>query len=193
MKYLEYWEKNGLDYIVPPDTTDPEGFEIGEVLNRCITGKVLEVGCGTGRIARYLSENRYFGIDINPAAVAQAKAENPNHKFSLFHLENPLPKSTTVLFYTVCLHIPDDLIVQQLTRAAASTKRIVIAEIMNPKYRETRDPEQEYNLNNHRSLEEYEAIMKDLGFVLRVAHKRPYAHYEGEEMTFAVFQAADGQ
>lgn len=188
--YLQYWEQNGLDYIIPPETNDPEGFDIGEVLNRCITGKVLEVGCGTGRIARYLSETRYFGIDINPAAVKKAKADNPNHKFDLYNLEKPLPKSITVLFYTVCLHIPDDLIVQQLTRATVSTQRVVIAEIMNPKYRETRT-EDEYHINNHRSLEQYEAIMKDLGFVLRVAHKRPYKFYEGEEMTFAVFQRAD--
>lgn len=191
MNYLEYWQSKGLDYIVPPGTDDAEGFDVGEVLNRVLAGRVLEVGCGTGRIAKMLAPKRYLGIDINPAAIKVAKEACPEHKFSEHSIDAPLPKCDTILFYTVCLHIPDDLIAQQLRRAADVAKRIVIAEIMNPKYREMRDPSLDYDISNQRSLETYAKLMDTEGFVLRTHHVRPYKFYPGEDMTFAVFQKKD--
>lgn len=186
--YVEFWQTKGMDFIIPPQTEDPEGFDIGEILSRVCASKILEVGCGTGRIARFLDRKKYFGIDISKAAIDKAMADNPDYKFAVYDLEKPLPQSDTVLFYTVCLHIPDDLITAQLKRAAISTKRVVIAEIMNPDYRSNRDPANDYDISNQRSLSQYCDLMRAEGFTLRVAHIRPYKFYEGQDMTFAVFQ-----
>ena len=53
----------------------PEGFK----------GSVLDYGCGTGRLYRWLHDNRkptdYFGVDIRASVVGQARYENPRVDF----------------------------------------------------------------------------------------------------------------
>lgn len=189
MKYEEFWSARGLDFILPPDTKNPEGFDIAEVLLPLCPGVVLEVGCGTGRIAKMFDHDFYIGSDINSAALDVAKADLPTHYF--LHqgdCDFTMPEVDTVLFYTVCLHIPDAMILDRLYTAGQSANRIVIAEIMNPKYRENRDPSQEYDISNQRSLTEYEELMHCIGFGLLSEKRLPYEFYPGEFITFAVFE-----
>lgn len=53
----------------------PEGFK----------GSVLDYGCGTGRLHKWLHDNRkptdYFGIDIRDSVIEQARYENPRVDF----------------------------------------------------------------------------------------------------------------
>ena len=189
--YTEFWEKNGLDYITPPDNETPEGFDVAKTLRALIPHTVLEIGCGTGRIAQYFPPSEYIGGDINEAALDKARARCPNHAFFLSTLDSPLPCRDTALLYTVALHIPDDLIVAQLQRAAYAAPHIVIAEIMDRKHRVNRDKKLlpgEYDISNQRSLAEYAEIMSSLGFRPAGLIVRPYAHYPGESMTFASFK-----
>ncbi len=191
MNYLEFWKTRGLDFIIPPETADPEGFDIAEVLIPLCPGNVLEIGCGTGRIAKFFDTNRYKGIDINPDAVAVARAALPHHSFEVLESDEPvysMLQHDAAIFYTVCLHIPDDRILDALYGAGQSANRIVIAEIMNPKYRENRDNSLPYDLSNQRSLAEYEELMKEIGFALQSSQRLQYAFYPGEHITFAVFE-----
>lgn len=191
--YTEFWEKNGLDYITPPDNETPEGFDVGKTLKALIPFTVLEIGCGTGRIAQYFPPSEYVGIDINAAALEKARERCPRHSFILSTLESPLPVRDTALLYTVALHIPDDIIESQLARVSYAAPHIVIAEIMNPKYREQRAKglqPGEYDVSNQRSLGQYAEIMAGLGFRPAGLIVRPYAHYPGESMTFASFRKA---
>jgi len=36
-------------------------------------GSILEVGCGTGRVAQYFTDREYFGIDISREMIKHAK------------------------------------------------------------------------------------------------------------------------
>lgn len=46
------------------------------------TGRILEAGCGTGRVVRYLHDRGYDieGVELNAAIVAQVKAAQPDLK-----------------------------------------------------------------------------------------------------------------
>src|ERR1700704_2599411 len=74
-------------------------------------GTVLDVGCGPGHVARYLSERGVTaaGVDLSPAMVDLARQLNPGLEFStgdMRHLEvadNSL--AGIVAFYSV-IHIP---------------------------------------------------------------------------------------
>lgn len=188
-EYIKFWKERGIDYIIPPDTKNPEGFNIGSVLRSICTGTTIEIGCGTGRVAKHFHKDDYMGVDINPLAVELARLNCPDHLFSTASLNEEYPQFDNVLLYTVCLHIPDDIIFQQLyTAAKAAKKRVVIAEIMNPKYRDNRAPGNDYDISNQRSLAEYEKYMNDLGMFLSASRLIPYEHYKGEYITFATFE-----
>lgn len=55
-------------------------------------GKVLDVACGPGNVARYLLDRRsdmlLTGIDLAPAMVALATANNPEAEFSVMDCRN---------------------------------------------------------------------------------------------------------
>lgn len=188
MEYIRYWEKNGLDLITPPGEDNPEGFDVGEILKKLTHGVVLEIGSGTGRIARHFEPGAYWGVDINPGAIFKAQKALPDHTFEYVDLDEDLPHADTALFYTVALHIPDDMIKAQLLRACSAAPRVVIAEIMNPKYRSI---EAGYSISNQRTIEEYSKIMSGLGFSLTQKIEKPYNYYKGENITFAVFEKVE--
>ena len=183
--YVEFWRTKGLANIAP-SVPEPEGFDVGCLLAEVCTGQVLEVGCGIGRLAKHFRRERYSGVDINEKAVARARLEHPGHDFYAMAVSDDLERADTVLLYTVCLHIPDALIGEHLTRcAAAARRRVVIAEIMEPIYRR-QGPS--YVSANHRDAATYAAIMKKLGW--RVIDRRSpiYRHYS-RPFTVMTFEA----
>jgi SAM-dependent methyltransferase len=51
-------------------------------------GRIVEVGCGSGLVARYLSDRGYDvrGIDVSPAMIAIARATAPGARFRVASL-----------------------------------------------------------------------------------------------------------
>ena len=188
MKYHDFWKERGLDFIVPPGGDNPEGFDVNAVLKDIVgDSDVLEIGCGTGRIAKHFNPYSYVGVDINPAALAVAGAALPLHAFSHWDGKSMLPKAPVAILYTVCLHVPDDEIDAMIARASEAARRVVIAEIMNPRFRQHVDGG--YTLSNQRSLEDYiQRFMSAGGMKFLGARPLPYAHYPGEFITFATFE-----
>jgi SAM-dependent methyltransferase len=74
-------------------------------------GKVLDVGCGPGHVARYLSQRGVdaAGLDLSPATVDLARRLNPDLKFSTGDMRAldipPSMLSGLVAFYSI-IHIP---------------------------------------------------------------------------------------
>ena len=178
-EYLEFWKTKGHDYITPEDKENPEGFDVGEVLNSLFDGDVLEVGCGRGRLSGFFDADRYIGYDINKQSLNKARKRHKKHKFT-----DSLVKCDNVLLYTVCLHMPDEVVQEQLEEICKGRNRVVIAEIMNPRYRDIQDG---YSISNQRSLGDYKELMS--GFELTEYITKPYEHYQGANITFAVFDA----
>jgi SAM-dependent methyltransferase len=83
-------------------------------------GLVLDVGCGPGHVARYLSERGVTaaGVDLSPAMVAVARRLNPDLEFSEADMR-ALPFGSESLagiaaFYSV-IHIPRTEVPEVLT------------------------------------------------------------------------------
>ena len=68
----------------------------------CGTGTVVEFGCGDGRLAEFFDPQKYYGWDINPAAIDAARQGQPRHTFGYQPREADI-----ALAYTVLLHVPD--------------------------------------------------------------------------------------
>lgn len=188
-EYKDFWQQNGLDFITPRGVPHPEGFDIRKALENMICGQsFLEIGCGTGRIAALYHPFKYVGVDINPAAIEVARKACPEHEFHLVGLDDELPVRTTVLLYTVLLHIPDEIIDAQLQRfCAASAGSVIIGEIMEPKQRRKRNPNAAYDISNQRSATDYMMLMSKQGFRLAKSVDMPYEHYKGKSLTLMHF------
>ncbi|AHF00119.1 class I SAM-dependent methyltransferase [Thioalkalivibrio paradoxus] len=47
-----------------------------------LTGRVLDVGCGSGALAGRLKADRYYGTDVDPESLELARSRFPNYVFS---------------------------------------------------------------------------------------------------------------
>lgn len=175
----EFWKAHGRDHIVPQTSlVHPEGFSAGDYIRSFFIGcqQVTEVGCGVGRLAGAFEPSRYLGVDINAAAVEVARKNCPAHRFETISEREPLPDSDGVLFYTVLLHINDSAIDTMLRKATRSARRIVVAEIMDRRWRRGGTPPV-FN----REAEEYAALMNGYGYALLASERRPYERYNNEK------------
>ena len=51
--------------------------------------RVLEIGCGTGRVLASLEPSHGVGVDFSPALVAEARRLHPQHEFVVADVEDP--------------------------------------------------------------------------------------------------------
>ncbi|RIV40097.1 class I SAM-dependent methyltransferase [Micromonospora radicis] len=73
--------------------------------------RVLDAGCGTGRMSRYLADRgcRVQGVDLSPGMVAMARRDNPDLAFavgSLTELPYPNDRFAGVLLWYSIIHTP---------------------------------------------------------------------------------------
>lgn len=93
---------------------------------------LLDIGCGTGRLARkvvpYLEPGRYFGVDIAPAAISAARQlsleEGWNDRGPVFWVGEippcpPSPKMDVLWSFSVFIHLPKNIMESVMRRAAA--------------------------------------------------------------------------
>jgi SAM-dependent methyltransferase len=91
--------------------------------------KFLDIGCGTGRLARkvvpYLDRQRYLGVDIARAAIESAcrvmADENLSYKCPAFWTgEIPLDRQFDFIWsFSVFIHLPQGIMESVMARAAA--------------------------------------------------------------------------
>lgn len=172
MRPADFWRANaGLRDITPQGERFPE-VGLFDALRSACQGSVFEFGCGDGRLAPAFDPDRYFGFDINSAALAAAKVANPKHRYG-----DEWEPADTFLAHTVLLHVPDDELPSVLDRANRYP-RVVIGEVMGRKWRREGNPPV-FNREAH----EYEAMFERPVSRIEV----PYPRY-GCNLTMLVFE-----
>ncbi len=91
-----------------------------------VTGRVADVGCGTGRVTAFLHDLGVpaFGVDLSPRMVAVAAAAHPHLRFAAGSM-TALPVADGALGGVVAwystIHVPDD----HLPHALAELRRVL--------------------------------------------------------------------
>lgn len=171
-----FWIAEGPSHIIPDIGHEfPEGFDLGEALRNAIGGEfpVLEFGCGVGRLASLFDKDEYIGIDVSPSALLHARRRLPAHQLRITDQGIKYPDAPTVFVYTVLLHIADDALTGYLKNIVKGRQRIIIAELMDSRWRRDGNPPV-FN----RDPEEYVLTMADLGYRLTSYSKHGYKRYE---------------
>lgn len=166
-----FWRaQNGVRHITPRGLPCPEGRWLGEHLKEMGRGRrVLEFGCGPGRLSGLFSPLLYLGVDINERSLAEAKARNPAHVFQLA-TDEPLPSADLILCHTVLLHISDEDLNDVIGRMNAPV--VVVNEMLGRSWRHDGEPPV-FN----RELGEYVAAFKAHDYKLTSISERTYEHY----------------
>jgi SAM-dependent methyltransferase len=186
---LEYWRSGqGLGNITPGGMEWPEGPYFASTLSGFLyEGGVVEVGCGTGRLATCFPSDAYIGLDLCPQVVAMARERCPRHDFRVIAWDDPLPEGDTALFHTVLLHIPDELLPTLLAKLGGF-RRVVVGEILGRKWRRPGNPPV-FN----RELEEYREAFAAAGFLYRSAMLFTYSRYPDTHLSLMDFRRSEGQ
>jgi SAM-dependent methyltransferase len=126
-----HWDERYEKTNVPWDTGVPDPLLIEFMQASSLTsGRVLEVGCGTGTNAIWLASRGFdvLGIDISPRAIAQAvaKVAGESVRFEVMDFFDPaLTGSFELVFDRGVMHLFDDLPAQ-----AKFAERV--AELLSP-------------------------------------------------------------
>jgi SAM-dependent methyltransferase len=118
---------------------------------------VLDIGCGTADIRRYLSDVQYFGIDPNPYYIQAAKyrfRDVPGCTFLCSAFDKAilarLPKFDIVLASAVFHHLDDD----EVVRVAKLAKKVLKDDgrlvTLDPCYVENQSPIARFLINRDR-------------------------------------------
>ena len=93
-------------------------------------GRVLDVGCGIGLLTRYVTADRYLGIDLDRGSVEQARREHPTYRFLTldeFAAHDPEEKFDTIVGLAVIEHVPDPKAwLEEMKRRLAPGGRMVL-------------------------------------------------------------------
>lgn len=71
-----------------------------------LRGRVLDYGCGSGLLARYVDPDRYSGVDVDPEVISIARTSYPEHSFEVARLPQDR-QFDTIVSLAVIEHVPD--------------------------------------------------------------------------------------
>jgi SAM-dependent methyltransferase len=138
-----FWANYSLSNIKPNRLGEfPEGIDMRnfykELFSKKKYGKVIDIGCGYGRLSKAFDPNNYIGLDYSAAAIEKAKTQNSEYNYRVFKQRDKIPPGDTALLHTVCLHISDDTIENFLS--SLPTKMIIITEVLGKNWRRSGNP-----------------------------------------------------
>ncbi len=91
-------------------------------------GRVLDLGCGNGELARYVAPSRYLGLDLDAESIAAASRRFPEHRFlAADHAPGDAGGFDVVVGLAVIEHLPaPEAWLRQLRSCLAPGGRVVL-------------------------------------------------------------------
>ncbi len=99
-----------------------------------LQGRVLDVGCGTGSLARLVEPKLYMGVDRDAWSIAKAQASFPKHNFKE-HMPAPDEKFDTVIALAVIEHVsnPVEFLQDLASHLVESTDARIVCTTPHPR------------------------------------------------------------
>jgi SAM-dependent methyltransferase len=182
---IKFWQKEGTKHLIPSTGEQfPEGWDVRPYLESLFPqkGKIIEVGCGNGRLSLSFDFARYLGLDVNPTAIEEAQKLYPQYTFKFIQPHEQLPFSEFKFVYTVLLHVSDEAIEGMVNSLVESSSEVLVAEIMGRKWRRAGNPPV-FN----REVDEYIQLFEAYGCKVIHQEERPYKRYKNTNITFIKF------
>ena len=145
--------------------------------------KILDFGCGYGKLATMLPEKEYVGIDIDKKVIESAKevnAERKNAKFySLDEFENKNCKFDTVVLAAVIEHLENPVQTLIKLQKYLQDGGLMIITTPTPKANKILTIGSKFKLFSREALEEHQDLLNKSDF-LRISKKigLKLEHYE---------------
>ena len=197
-RHYQLWNETGLSNIKPNSIRYgeyPEGWNVVDEVRRIITpfirNRILEIGCGYGRICRAFPPKEYIGVDINLNAIKKAKSLFPDYNFQHVQYVDQYPRAGMLFAYTVFLHIPENNIYQMLQHLNSEVEDIIIAEAMgelDQNFTQNYDHPDRFHPVYNRSTKDYEKIMRQHDFYLYEETIKPYYYFQNTKLHFLHFK-----
>jgi SAM-dependent methyltransferase len=175
----DFWRaQNGVRHITPAGKANPEGKWLLPYLAEVAShGRVVEIGCGPGRLACAFKDHKYLGVDLNERSIIEAGERYPKHRFAL--VQDELPQGDVYLIHTVLMHVPDAELDALIGRMKAPV--VYVSEMMGREWRREGDPPV-FNREPSEYVEAFEAH----GYALNQLRTEIYEHYQ-KPMTLLKF------
>jgi SAM-dependent methyltransferase len=71
-----------------------------------LRGRILDIGCGAGRLAAWFGPDNYVGVEIDPESLRKARTTFPGHRFEA-DFPSEREKFDTVVALAVIEHVSD--------------------------------------------------------------------------------------
>jgi ubiquinone/menaquinone biosynthesis C-methylase UbiE len=149
------WTSRHMDRHVRPRP----GIDRDDILDLVPTAwKVLDFGCGFGRLAEVFSGHDYTGTDIAEHRLAKAAKDYPSARFlKVDELVSSGEEFDVVVCADVLMHLNNEDVAFEMSRLGERTTAFVVCEHMDPRFRDG-------TFSFHRSPEWYSQLFQGLGF-----------------------------
>lgn len=77
-----------------------------EAVKPYLKGRILDIGCGSGALARFVDPSCYVGVDLDEDSLKIARHNYPAHTFS-DRVPSPDLKFNTIIALAVIEHVPN--------------------------------------------------------------------------------------
>lgn len=125
-------------------------------------GNVLDYGCGTGELARYISDVRYLGVDRDQPSVDIARARFPQHRFLTsdeFLAASPGSPFDVVAGLAVIEHLPSPYQWLCQLKALLSEKGRVVLTTPDPRLQWAHSLGARVRLFSEEAAEEHQSLL----------------------------------
>lgn len=72
-----------------------------------LSGRILDFGCGTGRLCDMTTPGQFVGLDASPTALAEARLRHPAHAFLAVEQLEHISGFDTIVAMAVIGYVPD--------------------------------------------------------------------------------------